>query len=95
VTDRVLVDEATRLRFAPHVRFKFDERRARWVVLAPERMLLPDEIAVEVLHLCTGKARVADIVDEFTTKFEAPRDEIASDVIAVLQDLADKGVLVP
>jgi len=94
VTDRVLVDEAARLRFAPHVRFKFDERRARWVVLAPERMLLPDEISVEVLQRCTGKARVADIVDEFTTKFEAPRDEIASDVIAVLQDLADKGVLV-
>ena len=94
MTDRVLVDEAARLRFAPHVRFKFDERRARWVVLAPERMLLPDEISVEVLQRCTGKARVADIVDEFTTKFEAPRDEIASDVIAVLQDLADKGVLV-
>lgn len=94
MTGRVLVDEATRPRFAPHVRFKFDERRTRWVVLAPERMLVPDEIAVEVLQRCTGDARVADIVDEFTTKFEAPRDEISTDVIAVLQDLTDKGVLV-
>ena len=95
MTGRVVVDEATRPRFAPHVRFKFDERRARWVVLAPERMLVPDEIAVEVLQRCTGDARVAEIVDEFTTKFEAPRDEISTDVIAVLQDLTDKGVLVP
>ena len=94
MTGRVRVDEASRPRFAPHVRFRYDERRARWVVLAPERMLVPDEIAVEVLQRCTGEARVVDIVDEFTTKFAAPRDEIATDVIAVLQDLTDKGVLV-
>ena len=94
MTARVRVDEATRPRLAPHVRFKFDERRARWVVLAPERMLVPDDIAVEVLQRCTGERPVAEIIDEFTTLFEAPRDEMSTDVIAVLQDLADKGVLV-
>lgn len=93
MTDRPIVDEAKRPRFAPHMRFKFDARRDRWVILAPERMLLPDDIAVEVLQRCTGKTQVAEIVDEFTTLFEAPRDEISTDVISVLQDLADKGVL--
>lgn len=94
MTDRPIVDEAKRPRFAPHMRFKFDERRERWVVLAPERMLLPDEIAVEVLQRCTGETPVAKIVDEFTVLFDAPREEISADVIAVLQDLTDKGVLV-
>ncbi len=94
MTGRAIVDEAKRPRFAPHVRFRFDRRRDRWVVLAPERMLVPDEIAVEVLRRCTGETAVAEIVDEFTTRFDAPRADISTDVIAVLQDLADKGVLV-
>ena len=37
------------LRFAPHAKFRFDEVRQAWIVLAPERLLLPDEQAVEIL----------------------------------------------
>ena len=36
---------------------------------------------------------VAGIIDELATKYAAPRDVIATDVVAMLQDLADKGFL--
>src|SRR5690606_25027889 len=37
-----------------HARLKFDETRGVWVLLVPERVLVPDETAVEVLQLCDG-----------------------------------------
>lgn len=76
-----------------HVRFRFDEARQAWVILAPERVLAPDEIAVEVLQLCDGKRTIGDIVDMLAQKYAAERALIGADVIAMLQDLADKGFL--
>ena len=76
-----------------HAKLKFDETRQVWVILAPERVLAPDEIAVEVLQLCDGARRVSEMIDQLATKYAAPRDMIATDVIAMLQDLADKGFL--
>jgi pyrroloquinoline quinone biosynthesis protein D len=81
------------LRFAPHVRFRFDETRQAWVVLAPERLLLPDEQAVEILQLIDGERGVDSVVDELVRRYEAPREVISGDVVKMLQDLVDKKVL--
>ena len=90
---RLLVEGPTVLRFAPHVRFRFDEVRQTWVVLAPERLLLPDEQAVEILRLVDGERNVDIVIDELVRRYEAPRKLIATDVVAMLQDLVDKKVL--
>jgi pyrroloquinoline quinone biosynthesis protein D len=90
---RVLVDGGRRLRIAPHVKFRHDETRGRWVVLGPERLLLPDDAAVEILKLVDGTRNVDSIIDELARHFDAPRDVIGADVIAMLQDLVDKGML--
>ena len=89
----VSVSEASRPVLPRHARRKFDETRQVWVILAPERVLAPDEIAVEVLHLCDGVRSVAEMVDQLAAKYAAERNAIASDVITMLQDLADKGFL--
>ena len=81
------------LHFPPHVKFRFDERRRAWILLAPERLLLPDEQAVEVLKLVDGKRSVDALIDELAGQFDAPRAEIAADVLPLLQDLVDKRVL--
>ena len=47
---------------------KFDETRQVWVILAPERVLAPDEIAVEVLQLCDGVRNVGDMADQLAAK---------------------------
>jgi pyrroloquinoline quinone biosynthesis protein D len=89
----ISVSEASRPVLPRHARLKFDETRQVWVILAPERVLAPDEIAVEVLRLCDGARSVAQMVDELATKYAAERAAISTDVIAMLQDLADKGFL--
>ena len=89
----IQVSEDSRPVLPRHTKLRYDETRQVWVILAPERVLAPDEIAVEVLKLCDGVRNVADIIDELAAKYAAPRDTIATDVVAMLQDLADKGFL--
>jgi len=89
----ISVSEASRPVLPRHARLKFDETRQVWVILAPERVLAPDEVAVEVLKLCDGVRSVEQMVDQLAAKYTAERGAIAADVIAMLQDLADKGFL--
>ena len=89
----ISVSETSRPVLPRHAKLHFDETRQVWVILAPERVLAPDEIAVEVLQLCDGARSVADMIDQLAAKYAAEREAIATDVIAMLQDLADKGFL--
>ncbi|MGA7805641.1 pyrroloquinoline quinone biosynthesis peptide chaperone PqqD [Bradyrhizobium sp.] len=89
----ISVSEASRPHLPRHAKLRFDETRKVWVILAPERVLAPDEIAVEVLQLCDGVRSVEQMVDHLAAKYAAPREAIAADVVAMLQDLADKGFL--
>ena len=89
----ISVNEASRPVLPRHARLKFDETRQLWVILAPERVLAPDEIAVEILQLCDGVRSVERIIDQLAAKYTADRAAIGTDVIAMLQDLADKGFL--
>jgi pyrroloquinoline quinone biosynthesis protein D len=89
----ISVSEQSRPVLPRHAKLKFDETRQVWVILAPERVLAPDEIAVEVLKLCDGERSVGQMVDLLAEKYAAPREAIATDVVAMLQDLADKGFL--
>ena len=89
----IQVSETSRPILPRHAKLRFDETRQVWVILAPERVLAPDEIAVEVLKLCDGARSVADVVELLAAKYAAPREAIATDVVAMLQDLADKGFL--
>lgn len=94
MSERVIINEESAPNFAPHVRFRFNKQRDQWVVLAPERLLVPDETSVEILKLLDGKATVAAIADELAQKYNAPREDIGKDVTALLQGLADKGFIV-
>jgi pyrroloquinoline quinone biosynthesis protein D len=78
---------------AAGVKFRFDKLRDAWIVLAPERLFLPDEQAVEILKLVDGNQSLGAIIDGLATRFDAPRALIAEDVSTMLQDLADKGVV--
>jgi pyrroloquinoline quinone biosynthesis protein D len=92
-TRNITVSEASRPVLPRHAKLKFDATRQVWVILAPERVLAPDEIAVEVLQLCDGVRTVEAMVDLLAEKYAADRAAISTDVVAMLQDLADKGFL--
>src|SRR3954452_4145964 len=87
------VTEASRPVLPRHAKLKFDETRQLWVILAPERVLAPDETAVEILQLCDGMRSVGQIIDRLSEKYAAERAAIGADVIAMLQELAEKGFL--
>lgn len=89
----IVLEEASVPHFPRGVKFRFNKAKEQWVILAPERLLVPDETAVEVLKLCDGSSPVSAIVDDLSVRFRAPREVIASDVTAMLQDLADKGFI--
>ena len=91
--DRTIISDASVPRLPRHVKFRFDEARQQWLLLAPERVLMPDEIAVEIIKLCDGVATVGAISDALAAKYAAPREQVGGDVIVMLQDLADKGVM--
>ncbi len=93
MNEGVVIDEGLVPRFQPHMKLKFDKKRQRWTILAPERLFLPDEIALEILQRCDGVATIKAIVDELADKFDAPNEVIMEDVKKLVQDFLNKGVL--
>ena len=81
-------------RFARGVRLREDAARGRWVVLAPERAFVPDDVALEVLKLVDGARSVSGIADVLAARFHAPRETIEADIGEMLRDLAECGVVV-
>lgn len=90
---RTLIEATSKPALPRHIRMRHDRARDRWVILAPERVLSPDPIAVAVLRLCDGGRTVAEIAEELSRTYNAPRDQILADVTSMLQELADKGVV--
>jgi pyrroloquinoline quinone biosynthesis protein D len=85
--------EAAIPRFRRGVKFRFDEARQAWILLAPEKMFTPEGTAIEVLRRVDGERTIAAIVDDLAAVFQAPRDLIAADVAEMLADLNARGVI--
>lgn len=75
------------------VRIKEDKVRERTVLVAPERTVALDEIGVTILAIVDGEKTLADIVEELSIKYNAPKQEIGNDVVAFLRDLQNRGYL--
>ena len=80
-------------RLPRHVKLRHDKARDRWLILVPERVLVPDDTAVAVLSRVDGARSVRDIAGDLARTYQAPVDVILADSVALLQDLADKGFL--
>lgn len=76
-----------------HVKLRHDASRGRWVLLAPERVYDPAETAVAILRLADGGRTVDAIARHLASEYDAPHETILVDALAMLQDLADKGVI--
>ena len=87
------ISPTARPRLSPGVRVTHSEPHGGWVILAPERMLKADPIAVEVLNRCNGTTSLAAIVDELAALYAAPREQIARDVQVLLASLGEKKLI--
>jgi pyrroloquinoline quinone biosynthesis protein D len=90
---RTIVSAASRPALPRHIKLRHDAARNAWTILAPERIFTPDAIAVAVLKLCDANRTVEDIAGELARTYNAPQERILADITAMLQDLADKGVV--
>ncbi|HZJ12928.1 MAG TPA: pyrroloquinoline quinone biosynthesis peptide chaperone PqqD [Methyloceanibacter sp.] len=90
---RLIVVGDTRPHLPAYLKLRHDAGRGRWILLAPERVLTPDDTAVSVLKLCDGQRTVEDIVEALAKEYSAPADVIRADVLDLLQGLADKGYI--
>jgi len=87
---RHIVDETSRPALAAHVRLTFNELRGKWAVLAPEKVLWPDEISADILRRCTGQKPISGIVADLAEDYDAPPEQIAPDVLAFVQEWSDR-----
>lgn len=75
------------------VRLREDKVRARWVLLAPERIFEIDGIGVEILKRCDGKASLGAIAADLAKVYEADIAQVEPDVVAFVKGLAEKRII--
>jgi pyrroloquinoline quinone biosynthesis protein D len=90
---RTIIGAASRPVLPRHIKLRHDAARDRWTILAPERVFTPDAIAIAVLRMCDGARSVEAIAAELAETYNAPKEHILADITALLQELADKGVV--
>ena len=91
MTERKLVDENTVPSWGRGVRLRFDKARDVWILLAPERVLMPDGVALDILKRVDGERTVSQMVDELAEEYVAEKEEMSQEVVEFLQDLSDRG----
>lgn len=82
-----------RLVLARGVRVRFDPVRNCHVLLAPERVLFPCPTSVEILSRLAEPRPFRALVEGLAAEFDAPAEEIAQDVEALLADLVAQRVV--
>ena len=89
----VTVTAQTIAKLARGVRLREDPVRGQTVLLAPERALALDEIAVMIVNALDGVRDLDAIAQEFSVKFEAPKEQILVDVIAFVDEFSKRRML--
>ncbi len=91
--ERVILTEDSIIKIPRGVRLQHDKTRDMWIVQAPERRFELDDIAAEVVKRVDSKTPIGAIADNLAETFDADRKMICADVLTMLQDFCDKGVL--
>lgn len=69
------VSSAGRPSLVRHVRARYDPKRERHVLLAPESVIVLNATGADILNLCDGRRTVADIVAELTHRYDRVVDD--------------------
>jgi coenzyme PQQ biosynthesis protein PqqD len=84
----------THPRLASKARLRFDRRSGRHLLLYPERGLLLNSTAADIVRLATGEHTVGAIVDRLSEQHPTTaREVIQQEALAFLGSLARRGLL--
>jgi len=75
-------------------RLRWDARTSRHLLLYPERGLILNPTAADVIKLCTGEHTVGAIVDRLAAKYAPqPRETVEREVVTFLVNMAGRGLI--
>ena len=75
------------------VRRRHDPVRHADILQAPERVVVLDDIAGAIVELCDARTSIAQIAAVLAARYAADIAQVEPDVLAFVQELADKGLL--
>ncbi len=83
-----------RPRLARHARLRYDRRSGLHVLLSPERGLVLNPSAADILRCCNGELTVDAILDELGRRYEGvARDVMEIQVKGLLGMMSERGLL--
>jgi coenzyme PQQ biosynthesis protein PqqD len=88
------VTPEARPRLAAKARLRYDRKSTRYMLLYPERGLVLNPTAADIVQLCTGEHTVGAIVERLAEKYATkPREAIEQEVLAFLDLMAARGLV--
>lgn len=75
----------------PWARLKHCDVRNAWMLLVPERVLFPCPTTTDILKRLAMPTALGTLVAGLAAEYDAPAETILADVVALLQDLVEKG----
>jgi coenzyme PQQ biosynthesis protein PqqD len=85
---------ASRPKLASKARLRWDRREEKFLLLYPERGLLLNSTAADIVQLCTGKETVEGIIRQLSEKYSGQSpEEVEREVMSFLSDIAGRGLL--
>ena len=83
-----------RPRLAPKVRLRFDAKSDRFMLLYPERGMVLNPTAADIVQRCTGELTVTEIVAQLAEKYAPqPREAIEREVVQVLDAMVERALV--
>jgi pyrroloquinoline quinone biosynthesis protein D len=88
------MNDASRPKLAAKARLRYDRRRDAFILLWPERGLLLNRSASDILQRCQGHHTLASIVNALSGQYpQTRRRSIEEDVHRLVRDLSRRGLL--
>jgi len=89
-----VISAGTRPRLAAKARLRWDRKAERHMLLYPERGLVLNATAADVVQLCTGEHTVDSIVAKLAQKYTMqPREALEREIVTFLGRLAERGLV--
>jgi coenzyme PQQ biosynthesis protein PqqD len=88
------VSPESRPRLAPKVRLRLDKKTHEFLLLFPERGILLNPTAAEIIKRCNGKNTVTMIIDHLMQIYDnQPRQVIETEILNFLQQFHGYGLI--
>ena len=87
------ISRRSRPRLAAKARLRYDRKAQRYMLLYPEKGLVLNATAADIVRLCDGERSVGTIADQLAAKYGQDAPSIERQVIELLVALADRGLV--